>query len=126
MTNNGYYDDSSCDFAVWSYYIPDPISCWLAVRQGGMGGQHAGVLPRKLRISSAISAVFLLFVMSVVVSFTSDISLYARPFEEFFLWFMALYFGFGVIMNAISRSKIERIWSPYSAILCALTVILLV
>lgn len=102
------------------------LAAGLPFGKAAWGGQHAGVLPRKLRISSAISAVFLLFVMSVVVSFTSDISLYARPFEEFFLWFMALYFGFGVIMNAISRSKIERIWSPYSAILCALTVILLV
>lgn len=34
------------------------------------GGQHSAVLPFKLRISSAISAVFLLFVISVVLSFT--------------------------------------------------------
>lgn len=90
------------------------------------GGQHDAVLPRKLRISSAISAAFLLFVISVVLSFTDIIGLYASSFEIVFLWFMAIYFGIGIIMNAISRSKIERIWSPYSAVLCALTVYLLI
>ena len=42
-----------------------------------------------------------------------------------FLWFTAIYFGIGIIMNAISRSKIERIWSLYSAVLCVLLIILL-
>ena len=86
------------------------------------GGQHNSVLPRKLRISSAISVLFLLFVISVVLSFTDTVSLYANSFEKVFLWIMAIYFGIGVIMNAISRSKIERIWSPYSAVLCVLVV----
>lgn len=34
------------------------------------GGKHSAVLPFKLRISSAIPAVVLLFVISVVLSFT--------------------------------------------------------
>lgn len=89
------------------------------------GGQHDAALPQKLRISSAISAVFLLFIISVILSFTGSISLYTSSFEMVFLWFTAIYFGIGIIMNAISRSKIERIWSPYSAVLCVLLIILL-
>ena len=44
------------------------------------GGQHDVVLPQKLRISSAISAVFLLFIISVILSFTGSISLYISSF----------------------------------------------
>lgn len=60
------------------------------------------MLSRKLRISSAISAMFLLFVISVVLSFAGIVGLYASLFEKVFLWLMTIYFGVGVIMNAIS------------------------
>ncbi|HBO64765.1 TPA: hypothetical protein DD425_02275 [Candidatus Saccharibacteria bacterium] len=89
------------------------------------GGQHTSVLPRKLRVASAISVVLLLCIISVVLSFTGIVTLYPNAVALGILWVSAVYFGVGVVMNAISRSRIERVWSPYSAVICILMISLI-
>lgn len=104
---------------VWTCYISDLTSLLEHhLFKAAWGGQHDAVLPQKLRISSAISAVFLLFIISVILSFKGSISLYKSSLDGFSMVYDNLFFGIGIIVNAISRSKIERIWSPYSAVLC--------
>lgn len=94
--------------------------------EAAWGGRYKNALPAKLRIASAFSAVLLLFMITVVASKADRIVMYPDNFTSTTLWVMAIYFGIGIVMNVVSRSKIERIWSPYSAVLCLLCVLILV
>ena len=85
------------------------------------GGQHK-VLPAKLRFGSACSiliyAVFASFILSksgIWVIVTNDTVLNVG------LWIMTIYLTFGILLNAISRSKRERyLMTPISALLAVL------
>ena len=85
------------------------------------GGQHK-VLPAKLRFGSAcailIYAVFASFILSksgIWVIVTNDTILNVG------LWIMTIYLTFGILLNAISRSKRERyLMTPISALLAVL------
>lgn len=88
--------------------------------EAAWGGKHKNVLPAKLRISSAFSALLVLFMLSVVLSSAGVVAIYPDVFETIVLWIMTVYFAIGIVMNAVSKSKIERLWSPYSAVLCIL------
>lgn len=94
--------------------------------EAAWGGKHKNVLPRNLRIGSLFAAASLLFMSLVVLSASSSVNLYPESFTTVVLWVMAIYFAIGIVMNALSRSKVERIWAPYSAILCILCVSLLI
>lgn len=89
------------------------------------GGLHPGVLPRNLRIGSAITSLFFIFSILVVLSKARILVLFPASFENGLLWFLTLYFFIGIIMNAISRSKLERWWAPYVAVLFILSLRLL-
>lgn len=72
------------------------------------GGQHR-VLPVKLRIASTASiglyAIFAMFLVSKVgvLEVTST-----QPVLDIGIWIFAIYFTLGIVMNALSRSKKER------------------
>lgn len=93
--------------------------------EAAWGGKHKNVLPKNLRIASLFSAVSLLFMSLIVLSAVGPVSIYPEAFTVAVLWVMAVYFAIGVVMNAISRSRIERIWAPYSAVLCILCLVIL-
>jgi hypothetical protein len=79
------------------------------------GGRHPGVLPSRLRVASAASAVALIGIAWLVAekgSNTAD----EPSWLNVALWIVAGYFATGVILNLISRSKIERIWSPVALV----------
>jgi hypothetical protein len=74
------------------------------------GGQHR-VLPTGLRIGSAVS-VLVYGVMAWIIASAVD-----GPTAA--LWVITVYFGIGILANAISRSRPERfVQTPVAALLC--------
>ena len=91
------------------------------------GGKHR-VLPRKLRVSSALSIIIYLGMALVVASKTDLVEIIPQgSFLTALSWGVSAYLTLGVFMNAISRSKPERYtMTPVALILaaCALVVAL--
>ena len=82
------------------------------------GGQHPGVLPGRLRIASAIVGALIYPLIALVVLAASGVVNIGLPIDgRIVMWVLAAFFGLGTVVNAISRSAPERIWSPVSAIL---------
>ena len=92
------------------------------------GGQNPGRLPGRLRIASLVASVLLALIAWVVAAAGNVVA--TSPLPESWLipatWFATGYFGLGVVVNLISRSRIERLWSPVSlitAVCCAIVAI---
>jgi len=85
------------------------------------GGKHR-VLPRGLRIASALSVlVYALFawIISGAVESVDQFGDYIPP-EQPGIWVLTAYFGLGVVVNLVSRSRPERfVMTPVAAVLCA-------
>lgn len=81
------------------------------------GGQNKGVLPARLRVTSAISVVIYLL---LITHYLSD-----WPGKEVANWVLVGFTGLGLVMNTITRSSKERmVWAPTSLVLfvCSLIV----
>jgi hypothetical protein len=94
--------------------------------EAAWGGRQGKILPRNYRIASVFSCLFFIFSILVVLSATGTIDLFSSSFVDGYMWFLTVYSGLGIIMNAISRSKIERYWAPVIAvmfILCLMIVL---
>ena len=100
----------------------------LAVLQAGLaagrpwgrlawGGQH-DVLPRQLRISSAVSIAVYVFFAAVALTAGGLVGLLPEDFAGGAAWFIAAYSALGVALNGISRSRPERaVMTPVSLVL---------
>ena len=88
------------------------------------GGQHPGVLPTRYRIGSAISFLVFLFIISIVLSKTGIKDIYSESLEDTMMWAVTVFLGLSVLMNAASRSKVERLWAPYAAVMFVLSLII--
>ena len=83
------------------------------------GGSNPGVLPTRLRITSAVAglvvypfiALFILDAGGIL-----DIGL-AGESAQLWMWVLTGLFAFGTLLNLISRSKVERWWAAVSAII---------
>lgn len=94
--------------------------------EAAWGGQKGRVLPKNYRIASIFSSLFFVFSILVVLSATGIIDLFSSAFVNGYMWFLTVYLGLGIILNAISRSKIERYWAPVIAamfVLCLMIVL---
>lgn len=91
------------------------------------GGKHR-VLPRKLRVSSALSVIIYLGMALVIASKAGLVEVIPQgAFLTVLSWGIFAYLTLGVFMNVISRSKLERyMMTPVALILavCALVVAL--
>lgn len=85
--------------------------------EAAWGGRQGKILPRNYRIASVFSCLFFIFSILVVLSSTVIIDLFSSSFADGYMWFLTVYMGLGIIMNAISRSKIERYWAPVIAVM---------
>jgi hypothetical protein len=93
------------------------------------GGQHR-VLPRGLRIGSAVSVVLyalFAYLISRAVVHATDVG----DFQENYplIWVLTAYFGIGVLANLASRSRPERfVMAPVALVLalCCLLIALAV
>ena len=85
------------------------LICGAPIGRFAWGGQHT-VLPAKLRIGSIVAivlyAIFAVFILSKsgVINVISDPTILRIG-----MWVFTGYFALGIFMNAISRSKPERI-----------------
>lgn len=90
------------------------------------GGQHHGTLPTRLRVASAVAGLVLYPAIAVVVlSAGGVIGDDWIPIDTGLVaWALVVFFAIGTIVNAISRSSPERIWSPVCAALAICCAIL--
>lgn len=72
------------------------------------GGQHE-VLPRRLRIGSAVSVVLYGVIAVVVLQAAGAIDWLPDAVADVGIWVVAGYLALGVPLNAISRSRSERL-----------------
>jgi hypothetical protein len=90
------------------------------------GGQNPGVLPRRLRIASAVVALvvypMMLAVILAAAGLIGDDWLPVDP--DLACWIFAGFFALGALVNAVSRSPAERIWALVSAVLAACCVLI--
>lgn len=71
------------------------------------GGQHE-VLPRGLRIGSAVSTALYAVFALVILRRAGLVSLLPERPARAGIWVLVAYVGLGIVLNAISRSKRER------------------
>ena len=94
---------------------------------GGMawGGGHT-VLPKKLRVASAVSiALYALFAYTALAKAELAPPLINETVTGVATWVLTAYFALGIVMNGISRSKPERlVMTPTVLVLTALYLIL--
>jgi hypothetical protein len=83
------------------------------------GGVVEGVLPARLRVASAMSVLVLGFMSWAVAARAGliDLSPVPRSVLGGVAWGVSAYFALGAVVNLISRSKIERLWSPVSVVI---------
>lgn len=89
------------------------------------GGQHT-VLPRNLKIGSAVSILLYVSFAIIILSKAGLIAiLNNQSFLNVAIWVLASYFWLGIIMNGISRSKPERnLMTPVALTLALLTTVI--
>jgi hypothetical protein len=91
------------------------------------GGQHR-VLPTRLRIGSAVSVVLYALITLVLWRSASRLSVEGgEAGTDAGIWVLTAYFGAGVLLNAISRSRPERfLMTPVALVLalCCLAIAL--
>jgi hypothetical protein len=89
------------------------------------GGQHE-VLPAQLRIGSATSIVLYVLIAYVALA-KADLAapLVSEGFTDVTSWVLTGYFGLGIVLNGISRSKPERlVMTPTVLVLTGLYLLL--
>ena len=88
------------------------------------GGQH-DVLPRHLRIGSALSVVVYAVIGAILLARAGVIAVGLDDLAvQISAWVVTAYFALGILMNAISRSKPERlVMTPTCAVLAALSAV---
>ena len=90
------------------------------------GGQHE-VLPRGLRIGSAVSVVLYAVFATVILQAAEVLALLPDAVADVGIWVLVGYFALGVVVNGISRSLPERlVMTPVVTVLavCCLIVAL--
>lgn len=91
-----------------------------------LGGQNSGTLPRRLRITAAVSAVIMLAQAGHYLAQAGVLpQLLPETGNTIVNWIWCAFAVIGLIMNSISRSKKERnLWVPVLLVstLCTLLV----
>jgi hypothetical protein len=72
------------------------------------GGQHE-VLPTRLRVGSAISVVLYALIAALVLQAADVIEVFPEAVADVGVWVVTGYLALGVPLNAISRSRSERL-----------------
>lgn len=77
-----------------------------------MGGKYTGKYPPKMRVTAVLN-MFVLSFLSIIVFIKAGIMLAQFfPFSTYAIWFVVFLGLVSVVLNTITKSKIERIWIP--------------
>jgi hypothetical protein len=92
------------------------------------GGQHPGVLPDRLRVTSGVAAIVVYpMIALLVVSAAGWVDVpWLGGLGAWPMWILAGFLALGALANFASRSPRERIWGPVAlaiAICCAVLAI---
>jgi hypothetical protein len=88
------------------------------------GGQNA-VLPTNLRIGSAVSVVLYGAFALLMLEAAGRVGVLPQGFVDIAIWVLTGYFALGIVMNAVSRSRSERlVMTPVSVALAAVCLVL--
>ena len=102
------------------------IALGAPVGKAAWGGRNPGVLPRNLRIGSAVSVVIYLFAALIVLD-RAGVPLIDLPDTLSFYgtWALVALLTIGAVVNLASSSPYERFgWGPFAAVMALLTLIL--
>jgi hypothetical protein len=88
------------------------------------GGQHV-VLPTNLRIGSVISiGLYALFAV-LILQAAGSVAVLPERLVDVAIWVLAGFFAIGIVMNAVSRSRPERlVMTPVVLLLAAICLVL--
>lgn len=94
------------------------LICGAPLGHMAWGGQNK-VLPMKLRISSAASLVIYAILAVIVLSKAGILTIIPEGnFLNISTWVVAAYLTFGVLLNIVSRSKVEQaVMTPVALVL---------
>lgn len=85
------------------------------------GGQHAGVLPRGYRIGSAVTLLVYAAIGMVPLDLAGVIDVLPNGVALVLAWVIFAVFALSLVLNAISRSKLERaVMTPVASVLTVL------
>jgi hypothetical protein len=88
------------------------------------GGQH-DVLPTNLRIGSAVSIALYAFFAVLILQAAGLVTPLPDGFVDVAIWVLTGYFALGIVLNAISRSRPERlVMTPVVTVLAACCLVL--
>lgn len=90
------------------------------------GGQHE-VLPPRLRVGSAVSIALYAFFAAIVLTAAGMAELWGDGVTGVAIWVLTGYFALGILVNGVSRSRVERaVMTPVSLVLavCSLVIAL--
>jgi hypothetical protein len=77
------------------------------------GGTWPGVLPKGIRINSlGFGAVVYPLAILYILDAGGSAEFSWLPASQVVVWVLVAFFGLGAVVNAASRSKIERWWAP--------------
>jgi hypothetical protein len=95
------------------------LAAGLPLGRFAWGGQHE-VLPARLRTGSAVSIALYAVFAVLILQVAGALSLLSEGVAGVAIWVLAGYFVLGIAMNAVSRSRPERlVMTPVVAVLAA-------
>lgn len=80
--------------------------------KASMGGRYPGKYPPKMRVFAVLNMLVLAFIAAVVLSEANLMFPRLNTISSIGIWVIVVFFAIGTVMNAITPSKIERIWAP--------------
>lgn len=88
------------------------------------GGQHAGVLPTRFRVGSALSPLLYAAFALVVLDRAGELDVVGDGAARVLTWAVFAFMAFGVVLNGISRSRHERFTMTPVVLVLAVTSLL--
>ncbi len=84
--------------------------------KASMGGKYPGKYPPKMRVFAGINMLLLSFIAAIVLAEANVMFPQLKTISGIGIWVIVVFFVAGTVMNAITPSKIERIWAPVAFI----------
>ena len=81
-----------------------------------MGGKFPGKYPPKMRLVAVINMIILSIFIFIVLIRANILFSRFHLISIYIIWIVVLFSAMSVVLNSITKSKVERIWIPVTAI----------